>query len=265
MRDHSIGIPVPENTLRYRIPNACSGCHQDRGAKWEIARRNEWYGDRSRRKLRRRAAAFTAARAGDRLAIGPLLTILAEPAEGAVARANAAGHLSRFADDPRVFPALERALHDREPLVRAVAALRIASKSAIGPLIQALDDPTRAVRVGAVLSLVNLAAPKLSGRQLESFERARKEYVARAEIQSDDGPENFNVGGFHLLSGDPAAATGAFETSLRLDARLPARYFLARAYLQLGRVDDATRTLRAIPPSDAYFAAAQQLLAPLSH
>src|SRR5260370_17101375 len=141
MRDHSIGIPVPENTLRYRIPNACSGCHQDRGAKWEIARMNEWYGDRSRRKLLRRAAAFTAARAGDRLAIGPLLTILAEPAEGAVARANAAGHLSRFADDPRVFPALDRALHDREPLVRAIAALPLPPNTAIGPPTHALTRP----------------------------------------------------------------------------------------------------------------------------
>ena len=264
IRDHSMSVPVPENTLRYGIPNACNGCHAGRDAKWAAAAMNQWYGDASRQKLIRRAAAFTGARNGDRGAIGLLLAILSEQAEGAVARANAAGHLSRFADDPRVFPALQRTLTDAEPLVRAVAALRIESKSTPGDatkvLTEALADAVRSVRVGAVVSLVNLRASGFSGADSEHFEQARQEYLARAEIQIDDGPEQFNVGTFHLLSGNPAAAVPAFEASLRLDGRAPARYYLAYAYLQLGQTDQAVRILRTISSQDPQFEAARRLL-----
>jgi hypothetical protein len=262
IRDHSIGIPVPENTLRYKIPNACNTCHQDRDANWAIARMNAWYTNRSRQKIIRRAEAFIEARGGNREAIAPLLDILADAGEGFIARANAVGHLSRFSD-PRVLRALRRALNDREPLVRAVAALRIESKNgeALPPLIQALYDPVRAVRIGAVWSLVNLRAPVRSGEDGRRFDAAKREHLARMAIQSDDGQEEFNLGGFQLLSGDAAGAVRSLRTSLRLDPRVPARYLLACAHLQLGQRDEAARILRAISHTDPYHDAAQRVLA----
>ena len=33
IRDHSMSIPVPENTIHHGIPNACNVCHQDRDAR----------------------------------------------------------------------------------------------------------------------------------------------------------------------------------------------------------------------------------------
>jgi hypothetical protein len=41
MPDHSIGVPAPENTVRFGIPNACTECHQN--AAWAVARLTEWY------------------------------------------------------------------------------------------------------------------------------------------------------------------------------------------------------------------------------
>ena len=32
IRDHSMSVPVPENTIRHGIPNACNQCHKDRDA-----------------------------------------------------------------------------------------------------------------------------------------------------------------------------------------------------------------------------------------
>jgi hypothetical protein len=150
---------------------------------------------RRRQKLIRRAAAFTGARDGDRAAVNPLLAIL-DRQEGA----NAAGHLSRFSGDPRVFAALEQAVFDPEPLVRAVAAQRIESKTApaatSAALKRALADPVRSVRVGALLSLVNMRAVQFSGEDAQRFERTKQEYLARAEIQADDGSEQLNIGTF---------------------------------------------------------------------
>jgi tetratricopeptide (TPR) repeat protein len=155
---------------------------------------------------------------------------------------------------------MERALQDPEPLVRAVAALRIASQAALVP---ALHDPVRSVRVGAVLSLVNLRVPRPSGQDGGYFDRARQEYIARAAIQPDDGAEQFTLGGFQLFSGEPAAAVISLENSLRLDPTLPARYFLAGAWLELNKPEEAVKTLRSTPPADPYFAAARRMLSVL--
>ena len=41
IRDHSLSIPVPENTTRHGIPNACNLCHKDRDASWATRQRTE--------------------------------------------------------------------------------------------------------------------------------------------------------------------------------------------------------------------------------
>src|SRR5688572_25783302 len=40
--DHTIGVPAPENTVRFGIPNACNACHQDRSADWAVQAMGAW-------------------------------------------------------------------------------------------------------------------------------------------------------------------------------------------------------------------------------
>ncbi len=40
--DHSLRIPRPDRTLTLDVPNACNQCHKDRGARWALARIQEW-------------------------------------------------------------------------------------------------------------------------------------------------------------------------------------------------------------------------------
>ncbi len=100
MRDHSIGIPVPENTVTHGIPNACNLCHQDQDAAWAARQTTAWYGAKSRQSLIRRADAFTQARQENAAAIPALLEILSDPSAGVWIRANAAGYLGSFPNDP---------------------------------------------------------------------------------------------------------------------------------------------------------------------
>ena len=61
IRDHSMSVPVPENTIRHGIPNACNLCHKDQDAPL-VPGKNEWLVwkrlapevDPPRRRLRRR-------------------------------------------------------------------------------------------------------------------------------------------------------------------------------------------------------------------
>jgi hypothetical protein len=270
IRDHTISIPSPENTAHYSIPNACGNCHADHDAKWALSAIDKWFGSASkaRMKLQVRAAAFTQARQGDRSAVSELLAILSDSSAGQLTRANAVGYLGRFPEDPAVLTALEHVLKDADPLVRAVGALRLDSKSAPArtrnALIEALGDPIRSVRASAVLSLVSLGVPKLSGANLKNFDLARQDYLNRAALYSDDAGEQFTQGGFLLLTGDAAGAETALRSSLRLDAASPASYLLAVACMQLGQRDEALHILRGIRKGDRNFAAAQNLISEIN-
>jgi hypothetical protein len=265
IRDHSMSIPVPENTIHHGIPNACNLCHNDRDADWSLKKMNAWYGDGSRQKLIRRADAFALARHGDARAIEKLLAILAAPAEGPLVRANAAGYLGQFSIDPTVSAALERALTDSEPVVRAVAALRIQPGSAdrdaaAKALVQSLGDSVTTVRIAAAASLVSLGIKQLPGEDGERFERAKELFRARAEANSDDAEQEIGAGRFYFLIGDTARAISAFRTSLRIDPESPAQYLLAAAYIQKGDVAGAREILLAIPRTDSQYDKAQRLL-----
>ena len=265
IRDHSISIPVPENTIRHGIPNACNACHKDRDAAWTLKQMTSWYGESSREKWIRRADAFSLARKGDPRATPLLLAILANPQEGPIARANAAGHLGRFSFDPEVFKALTNAIGDAHPLVRAIAAINLRPgpadrAAAMEPLDRALGDPAAIVRIGAVATLVSLGVRDLPGEQDEQFRRAKLAFAARAEHYADDANQQTAAGRFFLLTGDPAAAADALELSRRLDPEAPVAYLLAYAYAQRGEAARAREILEKIPSADPQFGAAQRLL-----
>ena len=265
IRDHSMSIPVPENTVNHGIPNACNVCHTDRDAAWALEQLNEWYSPARRQKLIRRADAFGLARAGNAAAVPLLLGILATPAEGPLVRGNAAGYLSRFTLDPKVYSALEAAISDGQPLVRAISALRLnppASQkaSALAALTRALADSATTVRVSAAVTLVSLGVARLDGADGERFQQAQQVYRARAQFNADDPLQQLGAGKFYLLAGDPASALGALENSLKLDLEVPAQYFLGYAHAERGEYQKARDVLQTIPSTDAQYPKAQELL-----
>jgi predicted CXXCH cytochrome family protein len=265
IRDHSMSIPAPENTIRHGIPNACSQCHKDHDAQWALARMNQWYTPHSRQKLIRRADAFAAARKNDPGSIPDLLAILAEPAEGPLTRANAAGYLGRFVSDPRVFPALNSVLTDAEPLVRATAAQWITPApaerpAAVAALARSLADPAATVRMSALVSLVRLGFRELPGEDGERLKSARILYDARAALSADDARQQVAAGKFYFLSAEPDRAIAAFRAGLKLDPAIEAQYLLAGAYAEKSDLTEARKILEAIPASDPQYEKAQRLL-----
>ena len=265
IRDHSLSIPVPENTLNHGIPNACNVCHKDRDPKWALEKMNQWWKPGSRQKLIRRADAFALARANDPAAVPKLLEILARPQEGGLVRANALGYLMRFTALEGVYQAFERSLSDPDPLVRANAALRIAAPAATKPaaiaaLTTALGDPIATVRLGAAVALVNMGVRDLPGEDGTRFASARALYEARAELNADDPEQQLGAGRFYLLRGEPARALAALETSLKLDPAAPVQYLMAAAHVEQGHYKEAREILQAIQAADPQYDRAQRLL-----
>ena len=264
IRDHSMSVPVPENTARHGIPNACNQCHQDRDPAWAAKQMTAWWGgpklQATRLKWMRRADAFALAAGNDAAAIPALLAILEMPADGPLTRANAATYLTRFSSDPRVYPVLVRSLADREPVIRAVVALRIGQAAAKPELVRALADPIATVRIGALVSLVAMGVKELVGEDGVRFARAKELFDARAALNGDDAEQQIGAGRFYFLTGDSVKAIGAFQTSLRLDPEAPAQYLLGAAYAQNGQYSESRRILEKIPATDPQYARAQNLL-----
>ena len=48
-RDHTFQAPVPENTARFGVPNACTTCHDNRSPEWAATQMTAWWGDGDRR------------------------------------------------------------------------------------------------------------------------------------------------------------------------------------------------------------------------
>lgn len=269
IRDHSMSIPVPENTMNHGIPNACNNCHKNRDPKWAIAAMDKWWGNGSRQKMIRRAGAFTAARAGKVEAIPALMAILTDESEGPLVRTNAIGYLSRFGADARVTPVLLWALGDSQPPVRAAAAMGLGMspahrQEAAPALVRSLADPSAIVRLNAAVSLVSLGVRDLPAEDGARFERAKEAYRTRAALNADDPEQQFAAGKFYFLTGNPAAAIDAWNAALKLDPESPAKLYLASAYARQGQVDEARRVLREITPTDARYERAQALLKQLT-
>jgi hypothetical protein len=268
MPDHTISVPAPENTVRHGIPNACTECHQDRDAAWAAGRLADWHPNGRRTRLIARADAFSAARTRDPSALDALIRLAGDDAQPPLIRANAVGYL-RFYPGARAETYLAAALSSPHAPVRLTAALGLGEPGfrrdrVIPVLVNALDDASRAVRVAAALALVNLKATGLDGPAAQRFDQARRDYLRRAELLSDDAEVQLDAGKLLLLTRDADAAAGLLETSLRLDGgRHAARYFLALARLAQGRVEDARAQLVRIPAGDPHAAMAARVLATL--
>ena len=171
---------------------------------------------------------------------------MARADEPPLVRANATGYLRRFAG-PRVQAVLVAALKAEHPLVKAVAALTLAEKpSAPGPaLALALADGHRIVRMAAAFALMNAGITRLPGADGQRLEAAKRDYIARAGLLTDDAETQLNLGKFYFLDRRYEAAAGAFEQARALKPDVAGGfYYLALARVGQGRVEEA-RTLLA--------------------
>src|SRR6185295_14551249 len=78
MRDHTISLPAPENTVAFGIPNACTECHADKKPAWAVETLDKWWPHGRRARLVKQAEAFTAARAKRPEGLDRLLALIAD-------------------------------------------------------------------------------------------------------------------------------------------------------------------------------------------
>jgi len=265
MRDHTIGVPAPENTVRFNIPNACTECHKDKPASWAADTLKTWFPQGKRSRMVAQAEAFSAARAGRADALDGLIAIANDDQRAPLIRANAVGYLGRFRDSQAV-SAIVSATRAPHPAIRAIAiaALRetgYGDAAATSAALAALLDPRRAVRIAALLTLVDRGGMNLSAGDLARFRYVGEELTAWTRINQQDADLQRIQGIVHLLGGDFARASASLQTSVDLEPDMASvRFFLGVARFGQRRFDEARTLLQKVPASDPYYAAAQAQL-----
>ena len=268
MRDHAIGVPAPENTVTFGIPNACTECHKDKPAAWAVDTLRSWWPDGRRTRLVARAEAFSGARAGRTDAIDPLIAIAEGAAYDPLTRANAVGYLGNYAD-VRATAAVIRAASADHPAIRATAIAALRANGRRNPdvraaVLRALGDPQRAVRIASLLTLV--AHGDEDGRALAPGDLARFRSVSRefsewSAVNRDDADLQRLEGIVDLLGGDADRAADALAISFDLEPEMPSvRFFLGLARLGQRRVDEARALFKQIPRGDPYYEKGQEQL-----
>ncbi|MDP1838104.1 MAG: cytochrome c3 family protein, partial [Reyranella sp.] len=99
-RDHTFQAPVPENTARFGIPNACTTCHDDRSPEWAARQMDEWWGDAERRgQSVTLADTMYRAGSGDASTLPGLARLAVDRSQGLLVRASAAEYIARLVSE----------------------------------------------------------------------------------------------------------------------------------------------------------------------
>lgn len=271
MRDHSLAVPVPENTADYGIPNACNLCHNERPPQWAAEKIQAWFGNIEDRpeamKLRRRAVAFSAAQHGEPAGLEPLLEIVRNQDEPFLMRATAAGYLRAY-PGPRALDGLWDALVDPHPLVRAIVPLSIVAhpqgRTLLNDLAAQLSDPSYSVRINTAFAFTNLGIGRAEGTLGDHLRIAQDEYIDHLQLYADSDADQSNRGTVLALRGEFEEAIGAYRTALRLNPEhADARFGLGVALLRTGARAEAVRQLEKLFDQNRDYPGLREILAQL--
>ncbi len=245
--DHSMLPPTPAATIAFSSPNACNLCHTDKTPQWADKKVREWRTRDYQAAVLKRASLVDAARKRDWTNLPEMLDYVTSKERDEIF-ATSLIRLVRASGDPRVEPALLKAIKDPSPLVRsaAVEALQdVPTRESVKTLVEATGDDYRLVRVRAAASLAGYQDLLLQGGEKQAVEAANKEYLASIMSRPDQWESHYNLGNYYLDQGDFQQAVASYETALKLEPRaVLAMVNEAMAYARMGENQKANDSLQ---------------------
>jgi predicted CXXCH cytochrome family protein len=248
--DHSFRIPRPdESGDSSNTPNACNQCHSDQTPQWASAQLRGWFGHRPQG-LQQYGSTLRDARQQLPLARTPLLKLIADPQQPAIARATALSALSPYLSaglDQSSLMLLQAKLDADDPLERlgalaAVEALQPQQRVLAAPL---LWDDLLAIRIEAARLLAVLPAGQLGKAHQQVLDRVMQEYIDVQQFNADRPESHFNLGGLYADLGRFADAESEYRKAAQMQPRfVPSYVNLAQMFSDRGRETEAAGWLR---------------------
>ncbi len=235
-RDHSYTIPRPDLTASLGVPNACTGCHDTKSARWAQSQIQQWH-PQGIIGSEHFAEAFHAADTGAAGADQKLTKIAQDAAYPDIIRASA---LQRMVATPgqNAIVAIVRAVRDDDPLKRQ-AAITAASPYPIAErwrmLNSLLNDSRDSIRMEAARALAPILSEPGQGGLTEQQQRTLSEGLdayRRAQMyQADRGFAHVNLGTLAQSLGQMPGAKAHYEKAISVEPIfIPAYVNLADLY-----------------------------------
>jgi tetratricopeptide (TPR) repeat protein len=245
-RDHSLDNPIPENSIRFGVPNSCNeNCHADKTPEWSIQVLNQWYGDENRKKITYASNAMYEAKAGNPEVVPELIKAMSDENLRIILRASAISFLGKNLVEHAkpAIPALLEQLRSAHPLMRLTAAEalgRIGDRRAIGPVSQLLNDQERTVRITAISAMINMGVVHGQGEMGQRFEEVKAEYLASLQSWPNVPQFRINVGLLHFIDSKFDDAIREFQYALKINPeQADALHYLGLTYARMDQWDDA--------------------------
>jgi hypothetical protein len=241
--DHSFRIPRPDLSSETGAPDACTGCHTDRGHEWAAAQIEAWYPQSDNRG--RHYGQTLAFGHRDPVAAGDELAALAlDETQPGIARATALWLLQQ-SNSPEIATRLAPLLTDADPVVRAAA---VGVQRTANPqdwamrLIEVLDDPRRNVRIATAQALIGSPIARLPAPYDAQLQSAMTEWRQSLAGRMDFPETHLQVAGAALTMRRFPAAMQAFGEVVKLDPqRIDAWAMLVRIGAALGHGERSLR------------------------
>lgn len=245
--DHSMRPPTPATTLAFNSPNACNLCHTNRDAAWANVLVRQWHTNDYQAPVLRHAGWIDEARSNRWTKLPEMLAYLESPNPGQILAASLIRLLANCPSNT-VDSVLIRALKNPSPLVRSSVANTMGTRlnpGFVGPLLTAIGDDSRLVRIRAASALAAVPLENTPSESRPALERACVEFESAMNARPDDAPSHYNLGNFFYARNKIEDAAAQFQTAIRLQPdNLPALVNGALAENQLGRNEQAERYLR---------------------
>ncbi|MCK7497226.1 MAG: tetratricopeptide repeat protein [Comamonadaceae bacterium] len=226
---------------------AISAIH-DKDAAWADKYVRQWRARDYQAPLLKRAALIDSARKRDWKQLPAMLDYITGKGHDEVF-ATSLIRLVTSSGDPRITPAILKAIKDPSPLIRAAAAdalQHVTTREAVQALVTATGDGYRLVRVRAAASLARYTNLSLNKSDKKSVEAANKEYLTSLASRPDLWSSHYNLGNYYLNRNDLKQAISSYNTALKLEPRaVLAMVNKSMAYVRMGDNKKADASLKA--------------------
>ncbi len=255
--DHSMAPPSPAATMAFKSPNACNLCHQDKTPQWADEWVRKWRARDYQAPLLKRASLVEAARKRDWSKLPEMLDYMTSKDRDEIF-ATSLTRLVPASGDPRVVPALLKAIKDPSPLMRSAAATalqNVPNEEAVLALVEAAGDGYRLVRVRAAAALAAYPNLPLTDADKKKVESANNEYLASILSRPDQWESHYNLGNYYLDRRDFKQAVASYDKALKMEPRgVLAMVNEAMAYARMGenlKAEQALQNALKVAPDNA--------------
>ena len=237
-RDHSFVIPRPKLSINFAVPNACTGCHDDKDDQWAAAAIEQW--GASKNQLSADELEYLRLQQGGSL---PLLDHLRLANSDDLSVIKRASVISLLPSSSQAIN--EKGINDQtikgwvdsdEALIRLAVAnigYLLPEPERLKGYAKLLSDPLKAIRVAAASNLagVNLAGSKESDLSLLTL--AIKELVDVNDINSWRGEGHVNQSILAGKLGNTDAAIQSLQQAIKIDPYFYPSYLNLAEYYRI--------------------------------